>query len=74
MYGYGSLKQRITCLFNKFRPYNKIASKGCVGGLKEPKLSYLDLEMHDAANCIISRLLDDLTSILIEIQALHYPM
>ncbi len=34
MYGYCSLKQRITCLFNWFRSYNKIASKGCVGGLK----------------------------------------
>ena len=33
LYGYGSLKQRITCLFNWFRSYNKIASKGCVGGL-----------------------------------------
>ncbi len=33
MYGYGSLKQRITCLFNWFRSYNKIASKGCAGGL-----------------------------------------
>ncbi len=35
MYGYGSLKQRITCLFNRFRPYNKISSKGCVGGLNK---------------------------------------
>ncbi len=34
MYGYGSLKQRITCLINWFRSYNKIASKGCAGGLK----------------------------------------
>ena len=33
MYGYGSLKQRILCLFNWFRSYNKIASKGGVGGL-----------------------------------------
>ena len=28
MYGYGSLKQRITCLFNSFPSNNKIDSKG----------------------------------------------
>ncbi len=33
MYGYGSLKQRILCLFNWFWSYSKIASKGGVGGL-----------------------------------------
>ncbi len=31
----GSLKQRILCLFNWFRSYSKIASKGGVGGLKQ---------------------------------------
>ena len=27
------IKNRITCLYNWFRSYNKIASKGCAGGL-----------------------------------------
>ena len=34
LYGYGSLKQRILCIFDWFRSYSKIASKGGVGGLK----------------------------------------
>ncbi len=38
MYGYGSLKQRITCDFKRFQPYNKIASKGGVGGLNVTEL------------------------------------
>ncbi len=34
MYGFGRLQQRALCVFNQFQPYDKIASKGGVGGLK----------------------------------------
>ncbi len=35
MYGYARLLKRLTCLFNRFRSYDKIAAKSGAGGLKK---------------------------------------
>ncbi len=53
MYGYGSLKQRILCLFNWFRSYSKIASKGGVGGLKSQSTIVVIYVPLQTANCFL---------------------
>ena len=47
IYGFGRLKQRTTCVFNKFQSYDNIAEKGCAGGLKITLLvQYAFIRLH----------------------------